>query len=309
MSEEGIIGLIFLGVCVGIVAVIYGIYKLMMSAEKEFEQEVKQEIRQSPLIKKMIKEKPYLEGYFDDTFTFFEFRGGKLKLIKDITVEKVIQIAEEKYEEELQHVEESFENDPEYWIVDRFERIAEHMDEYMSNTPFYTLQDLYDEVIRYSKVKEIVGKGFEIDLPNHITKEASRRYLAIKQIDIRLKLQKLEKTGILEKYEKMERGKLMDKLDKTFEDWDKKQEKKDLKNKGKKKKIIDQQDKKSTRMIKTPPNKIAGIDESCSQCKSIFLGKYNVYRCEICGVFYHEPCLKKMYNETKSCRNCGSIII
>ncbi len=74
-------------------------------------------------------------------------------------------------------------------------------------------------------------------------------------------------------------------------------------------KIIDQQDKKSTRMVKIPPNKVAEIDESCSQCRSIFLGEYDVYRCENCDAFFHEPCLKKMYNETKSCRNCGSIIM
>ena len=76
-------GIIFLGVCVGVVAVIYGIYKLMMWAEEVKEQEVKQEIRQSPLIKKTIKEKPYLKDYFDNPYTFFEFRGEKLRLIKE----------------------------------------------------------------------------------------------------------------------------------------------------------------------------------------------------------------------------------
>lgn len=242
ISEEGIIGLIFLGVCVGIVAVIYGIYKLMMSAEKVREQEVKQEIRQSPLIKKTIKEKPYLKGYFDTTFAFFEFRGEKLKLIKDITVEKVLQMAEEKYEKTLRNAEKSFENDLEDWIVGRLERIAEHMDEYINTHPlssFLTLQNIHDEVIRYSKVKVTIeqgfdskvkgtiGQGFEIDLPNHISKEASRRYLAIKQIDIRLKLQKLEKAGILENHEKMKREQIMDKLDKSYEEWKKEEDKKE----------------------------------------------------------------------------------
>jgi uncharacterized protein YegL len=73
-------------------------------------------------------------------------------------------------------------------------------------------------------------------------------------------------------------------------------------------KIIDEMDKKSTRMVKTPKEKIKNIDQSCSQCRNIFIGQYDVYRCENCGAYYHEPCLNKMYNETKSCRNCGAII-
>lgn len=74
-------------------------------------------------------------------------------------------------------------------------------------------------------------------------------------------------------------------------------------------KIIDQSDKKSTRMVKIPQSKIKDIDESCLQCRNIFIGQYDVYRCENCGAHYHEPCLKKIYNEKKSCRNCGSIIM
>ncbi len=72
-------------------------------------------------------------------------------------------------------------------------------------------------------------------------------------------------------------------------------------------KIIDQSDKKSTKMVKISRDK--DIDESCSKCRNIFIGQYPVYRCENCGAYFHEPCLKDMYNEIKSCRNCGSIIM
>ena len=72
--------------------------------------------------------------------------------------------------------------------------------------------------------------------------------------------------------------------------------------------IIDGSDGKTTKMRLYPEEEIENINASCSYCHSIFLGDYKVYRCEVCGSFYHEPCLIKMNEEIHACRNCGSRI-
>ncbi len=73
-------------------------------------------------------------------------------------------------------------------------------------------------------------------------------------------------------------------------------------------KILDDFNGKTTKMVKISSSKVDDIDESCSYCRNIFIGDYEVFRCQNCGAYYHEPCLNKMYNENKSCRNCGAII-
>lgn len=72
--------------------------------------------------------------------------------------------------------------------------------------------------------------------------------------------------------------------------------------------IIDGSDGKTTKMRLYPEEEIENINASCSYCHSIFLGDYKVYQCEVCGSFYHEPCLIKMNEEIHACRNCGSRI-
>ena len=74
-------------------------------------------------------------------------------------------------------------------------------------------------------------------------------------------------------------------------------------------KIIDESDINTTEMAQIPEDEIETIDASCTLCHSIFLGDYTVFQCEKCGAYYHEPCLKKMYNEISACRNCGAQII
>ena len=73
-------------------------------------------------------------------------------------------------------------------------------------------------------------------------------------------------------------------------------------------KIIDESGIDTTKMIMIPKEEINQIDASCSFCHSIFLGDYKVFQCQKCGSYYHEPCLQKMNEEIKACRNCGSII-
>ena len=66
---------------------------------------------------------------------------------------------------------------------------------------------------------------------------------------------------------------------------------------------------KETKMTQIPKEDINQIDASCSYCHSIFLGDYQVFQCEKCGSYYHKPCLDKMTNEIRACRNCGAKII
>ncbi|TFG07314.1 MAG: VWA domain-containing protein [Promethearchaeota archaeon] len=77
---------------------------------------------------------------------------------------------------------------------------------------------------------------------------------------------------------------------------------------SKKVKIIDEQQDRKTRMIEIASENIDQINESCTYCHNIFLGKYKVYKCQNCGSHYHEPCLRKMHVEIKACRFCGSKI-
>ncbi|MFW9937574.1 MAG: VWA domain-containing protein [Candidatus Thorarchaeota archaeon] len=73
-------------------------------------------------------------------------------------------------------------------------------------------------------------------------------------------------------------------------------------------KIIDETGIKTTKMVIIPHEKINSIDASCTYCHSVFLGDYRVFQCAECGAYYHEPCLKKMNEEIKACRNCGAMI-
>jgi hypothetical protein len=74
-------------------------------------------------------------------------------------------------------------------------------------------------------------------------------------------------------------------------------------------KIIGYENGKNTKMILVPMDKIKEIDASCTYCHGIFLGDYNVYQCENCKVYYHEPCLNKMNDEIRACRNCGAKLV
>ncbi|MHA1804771.1 MAG: VWA domain-containing protein [Promethearchaeota archaeon] len=65
----------------------------------------------------------------------------------------------------------------------------------------------------------------------------------------------------------------------------------------------------TTKMKLIPKAEVASINYSCSYCHNIFLGEYEVFQCEKCGSYYHEPCLRKMYEEIKSCRFCGAEIV
>ncbi len=73
-------------------------------------------------------------------------------------------------------------------------------------------------------------------------------------------------------------------------------------------KLIDESGINVTNMIQIPESEIHEIDASCTLCHSIFLGDYDVFQCEKCGAYYHEPCLNKMHNEINACRNCGAQI-
>jgi hypothetical protein len=73
--------------------------------------------------------------------------------------------------------------------------------------------------------------------------------------------------------------------------------------------LIDEDEKSGAKMLLVPNDYIDQIDASCSYCHSIFLGDYNVYQCENCKAYYHEPCLLKMKKEIKACRFCGSKIM
>jgi hypothetical protein len=74
-------------------------------------------------------------------------------------------------------------------------------------------------------------------------------------------------------------------------------------------KLIDESGINMVYVNQVPETKIDEINASCTYCHSIFLGDYKVYQCEKCKAYYHEPCLKKMYNEISACRNCGAQII
>ena len=74
-------------------------------------------------------------------------------------------------------------------------------------------------------------------------------------------------------------------------------------------KLLSQDNKNGTTMILIERELISKINASCSYCRSIFLGDYNVFQCDNCGAYYHEPCLEKMNQEIRACRNCGSKIL
>ena len=73
-------------------------------------------------------------------------------------------------------------------------------------------------------------------------------------------------------------------------------------------KIIEEEEVKKTKMRVVPEEEVEKINASCSYCHNIFLKENRVLQCENCGIFYHEPCVQKMYEEIKACRNCGAQI-
>jgi hypothetical protein len=73
-------------------------------------------------------------------------------------------------------------------------------------------------------------------------------------------------------------------------------------------KLIDESGINTTKMRLIQESQIDEIAVSCTFCHSIFLGDYKVFQCEKCGAYYHEPCLNKMNDEIKACRNCGAQI-
>jgi hypothetical protein len=82
------------------------------------------------------------------------------------------------------------------------------------------------------------------------------------------------------------------------------------KDNGKEKiKLIDDVSSNRTKMIKIHEENIPQIDASCIYCHNIFTGEFAVYKCQKCGSYYHEPCLKKTYDQIQSCRFCGAKII
>ena len=85
--------------------------------------------------------------------------------------------------------------------------------------------------------------------------------------------------------------------------------KKDQETKEIKISIVEENEISKTKMIEIDEVNINQINESCVYCHNIFVGKYKVYKCQKCGSYYHEPCLKKTYDEIKSCRFCGAEIV
>ncbi len=73
-------------------------------------------------------------------------------------------------------------------------------------------------------------------------------------------------------------------------------------------KILTEEDSKLTKMESIPMEEVDDINASCSYCNNIFLGDFEVFRCQKCGSYYHEPCLNKMRDEIKACRYCGATI-
>ena len=71
--------------------------------------------------------------------------------------------------------------------------------------------------------------------------------------------------------------------------------------------IIDE-DQDKAKLIDIHEENVSQIDASCVYCRSIFMGDTKVIKCEKCGSYYHEPCLNKMNDEIKACRNCGAQI-
>ncbi|MFX1393384.1 MAG: VWA domain-containing protein [Promethearchaeota archaeon] len=74
-------------------------------------------------------------------------------------------------------------------------------------------------------------------------------------------------------------------------------------------KIIEEIEIKKSKMIEIHKDDINQINASCCYCHNIFLGDFKVFKCENCGSYYHEPCLKKIFTELKACRFCGAKII
>ncbi|HME52816.1 MAG TPA: VWA domain-containing protein [Candidatus Lokiarchaeia archaeon] len=57
-----------------------------------------------------------------------------------------------------------------------------------------------------------------------------------------------------------------------------------------------------------PREDIPDIDSSCGHCHNVFLGEYDVFRCDGCGTYYHKPCVKEVQDKFGACRVCGKQI-
>lgn len=65
---------------------------------------------------------------------------------------------------------------------------------------------------------------------------------------------------------------------------------------------------KPIKMIRIPDDRIDKIDDACSYCNNIFTKNEKVFQCNGCNSYYHENCLKEVYDEFKACRVCGGKI-
>jgi hypothetical protein len=63
-----------------------------------------------------------------------------------------------------------------------------------------------------------------------------------------------------------------------------------------------------TNFVMIPRDDIADIDSSCGHCHNVFLGEYDVFKCDSCGTYYHKPCVKEVHEKFGACRVCGKQI-
>ncbi|MHA1339840.1 MAG: VWA domain-containing protein [Promethearchaeota archaeon] len=79
---------------------------------------------------------------------------------------------------------------------------------------------------------------------------------------------------------------------------------------GKSIQVIDEDESfgKPVKMLRVPDEDVPKIDDACAYCNIIFSGDEAVYQCSNCKSYYHESCLRKIYEEIKACRVCGGKI-
>nr|MDO8116744.1 hypothetical protein [Candidatus Sigynarchaeota archaeon] len=68
---------------------------------------------------------------------------------------------------------------------------------------------------------------------------------------------------------------------------------------------VQSQSNQATTFIQIPRDKVPDIDGSCANCRIIFMGEFDVYKCRSCGSYYHAPCVKEIQEKYKACRICG----
>jgi DNA-directed RNA polymerase subunit M/transcription elongation factor TFIIS len=64
----------------------------------------------------------------------------------------------------------------------------------------------------------------------------------------------------------------------------------------------------STTFMLVPAADVPDINQSCAQCHVIFMGEHDVYKCESCGSYYHQPCVKDIQAKYGACKVCGRSI-